>query len=156
MQIVRGELVHQEADGAAMHAVDRLAGAHVVVQRLQHQTVAAERDNDISLVRVVIAVDLHQLLMGSLRFRAVARNEGDPVEALGRGHGGDRELRLDACAAVSIDRAADCRAALNGSLRRSVERAASGWLPASAPNAAKNRRGPLGHAGFEPIRERDQ
>ena len=36
-----GEFVHQEADGAAMHAVDRLAGFHELVQGLQHQPVAA-------------------------------------------------------------------------------------------------------------------
>ena len=58
VQIVRAELVHQKADGAAMHAVDRLARTHVLVQRLQHQSVAAERHHDVGLVGVVIAVQL--------------------------------------------------------------------------------------------------
>ena len=58
MQIVRGEFVHQEADGAAMHAVDRLARAHVLVQRLQHQPVAAERDHDVGVGGIAIAVEL--------------------------------------------------------------------------------------------------
>ena len=47
MQVMRRELVHQKADGAAMHAVDRLAGPHVPMQRFQHQPVAADRHDDI-------------------------------------------------------------------------------------------------------------
>ena len=43
--------VHEEADGAAMHAVDRLAGVHELVQGLQHEAVAAERDDDVGLPR---------------------------------------------------------------------------------------------------------
>ena len=39
--------VHQEADGAAMHPVDRFVGVHEGVQGLQHQPVAAERDDDV-------------------------------------------------------------------------------------------------------------
>ena len=58
VQIVGRELVHQEADGAAMHAVDRLARMHVPVQRLQHQSVAAERYHDVGVGRIVIAVEL--------------------------------------------------------------------------------------------------
>jgi len=65
-------------------------------------------------------------------------------------------LRLYAYATVSIDRAGDCRAALNGSSGLSVERAVAGWFTGRHAGAAKSRRGPLGHAGFEPIRERDQ
>ncbi len=44
-------VVHQEADGAAMHAVDRLAGVHQPVQGPQHQAVAAERDHHVGLGR---------------------------------------------------------------------------------------------------------
>jgi hypothetical protein len=40
-------LVHQEADGAAVHAVDRLAGFHQAVQGAQHQAVAAQRHHDV-------------------------------------------------------------------------------------------------------------
>ena len=43
-------LVHHEADGAAVHAVDRLAGSHEFVQGLQHQAVAAECDDDVGLL----------------------------------------------------------------------------------------------------------
>ena len=46
-QVVGGIVVHQEADRAAVHAVDRLAGLHEVMQGLQHQAVAAERDDDV-------------------------------------------------------------------------------------------------------------
>jgi len=40
-QTLSCEVVHQEADRAAMHAVDRFAGVHERVQRLQHEAVAA-------------------------------------------------------------------------------------------------------------------
>ena len=86
MQIMCREFVHQEADGAAMHAVDRLARAHMGVQRLQHQAVAAERDHDIGVVGIVIAVKSGQLRQRRLRLRACTRNEGDPVISLGAGH----------------------------------------------------------------------
>ena len=46
-----GIFVHQEADRAAVHAVDRLGRAHGAMQGLQHQTVAAERDDDVGLAR---------------------------------------------------------------------------------------------------------
>jgi hypothetical protein len=85
---VRGAVfVHQETDGAAVHAVDRLAVMHVLMQRLQHQAVAAERDHDIGLRSGMIAVELRQLLKCLLGFLAGTGDEGDPVIALGRGHG---------------------------------------------------------------------
>jgi hypothetical protein len=87
MQVERGKLVHQEADGAAVHAVDRLAGPHLGVQRLQHQAVAAERNHDVGIVRIVIAVTPCQLRQRVLGFRARARDKGDAVVLLGRGHG---------------------------------------------------------------------
>ncbi len=80
------ELVHQEADGAAIHAVDRRAGADEAVQRLQHQPIAAERHDDIRRRRIGIAVALGQLRQGGLRLRRVAGDEGDGLEAVGH-HG---------------------------------------------------------------------
>ena len=59
-QIVLGELVHQEADRAAVHAVDRDAVAHEAMQRLQHQAVAAERDDGIGVLRLDVAVARNQ------------------------------------------------------------------------------------------------
>ena len=43
--------VHQKADRAAVHAVDRLAVAQKSMQRAQHQAVAAERDDAVRLLR---------------------------------------------------------------------------------------------------------
>ena len=70
-----------------MHAVDRLARTHVLMQRLQHQSVAAERHHDVGIGGIVIAVELDQLRQRLLGFRAGARDEGDPVISLGAGHG---------------------------------------------------------------------
>jgi len=49
------ELVHQEADGAAMHAVDRLAGIHEPLQGREHQAVAAQCDDDVGGFRPSLA-----------------------------------------------------------------------------------------------------
>ena len=49
-EFVLAEIVHQETDGAAIHAVDRLGRAHETVQRLQHQAVTAECDDHIRFV----------------------------------------------------------------------------------------------------------
>ena len=79
-QIVLAVFVHQEADGAAVHAVDRLAGVHELVQGLQHQAVAAQRDDDVGLLAAS-----HRRSGGPARPRAVsasavaARHEGDAV-----------------------------------------------------------------------------
>ena len=54
--------IHQEADGAAVHAVDRLAGIHKSVQGLQHQAIPAERDDNVGMRWVHIAVAEHQHL----------------------------------------------------------------------------------------------
>ena len=83
MEFVRAEFVHQEADRAAMHAVDRLAGAHVPVQGLQHQAVAAKRHHDVGVVGIVIAVETDELRQRGLRLCASARNEGDLFVSLG-------------------------------------------------------------------------
>ena len=57
-QTVLGELVHQEADGSLVHAVDGFGGAHEAVLRLQHQPVAAERHDHVGLLRIDAAVAL--------------------------------------------------------------------------------------------------
>ncbi len=46
-KIVLGIFVHQEADRALVHAVDRLAGTQEPVLRRQHEAVAAERDDHV-------------------------------------------------------------------------------------------------------------
>jgi hypothetical protein len=42
--------IHQEADRAAVHAVDLLARAHRLAQRLKQKSIAAQRHDDIGLV----------------------------------------------------------------------------------------------------------
>ena len=83
-QALLDEFIHQEADGAAMHAVDRLAGIHELVQGLQHQPVAAERDNNVGLGGVGVAVALFQPRIGLARLGRLAGDEGDMLETLGR------------------------------------------------------------------------
>src|SRR5215207_9852874 len=56
------------------------------VQRLQHQSVAAERHHDVGVVGIMIAVELGQLRQRSLRLGACARDKGNPVVSLGGGH----------------------------------------------------------------------
>src|SRR6185437_123608 len=73
--------VHQEADRAAVHAVDRLAGFHEVVQGLQHQPVAAERDDGVRLRRFRVAVHRRQPRVGVARLRRLAGDEGDVVKS---------------------------------------------------------------------------
>ena len=59
----------------------------MLVQRLQHQAVAAERDHDIGIAGLVIAIERRQLRQRLLGLRAGARDKGDPVISLGAGHG---------------------------------------------------------------------
>ena len=89
-QIVLGKVVHQEADRAAVHAVDRLAGIHELVQGLQHQPVAAERDNDVGGFRLDVAVAFFQACACLARLGRRSRNEGDLLGATGA----HRNLRL--------------------------------------------------------------
>ncbi len=77
------EFVHEEADRAAMHAVDRLAGFHELMQGLQHQSVAAERDNHIGLCGIGIAVAFFEPRISLTRFRRMARDKGDMLKTLG-------------------------------------------------------------------------
>src|ERR1700738_2741425 len=74
-----------------MHAVDRLAGPHMLMPRLQHQSIAPQRHHPVALIGIVTAVERCQLRQRLLGFRNGARHEGDPVVALGAGHG-DRGL----------------------------------------------------------------
>ncbi len=80
-QLLDAKLVHQEADGAAVHAVDRLAGAHEAAQRLQHQPVAAQRHDDVGALRLDVAVLLAQPLFGLLGLRERACHKGDALVA---------------------------------------------------------------------------
>src|ERR1700730_5369904 len=57
------KFVHEKANRALLHAVNRLVFTHEVVQRLQHEPIAAKRDDDIGCFRV---------------YRSVARDEAGP------------------------------------------------------------------------------
>ena len=50
--------VHQEADGPAVHAVDRGFVVDEAVQGLQHQAIAAERDNGVGAIGRHVAITL--------------------------------------------------------------------------------------------------
>ena len=80
-EVVLTVLVHQEADGAAVHAVDRYAGQHEAVQRLQHQPVAAERHDHVGFFGGDAVVAPHQRIRRTARIGGGARDEGDPLEA---------------------------------------------------------------------------
>src|SRR5262249_36769366 len=85
------KLVHQKADRAAMHAVDRLARGHELVQGLQHEAVAAERDDDVGARRIGIAVAADQRGTRLLGLGYRAGHEGDVLEAgKGTAHQGAR------------------------------------------------------------------
>ena len=73
-------VVHQEADRAAVHAVDRRAGRHEAVQDLQHVAVAAEGHHDIGAVRIGIAMAPGEAADGLAGFGRVGREEGDTGE----------------------------------------------------------------------------
>src|SRR5580704_14855362 len=79
-EAVLGELVHQETDRAAVHAIDRLAGIHEPLQGRQHKTVAAERDDDVGGLGPGVAVAANEPAAGLLRRRHVAGDEGDTLE----------------------------------------------------------------------------
>ena len=46
------------------------------MQRLQHQAVAPEGDDDVGRIRVAVAVNLSELGAGGLRFRRAGGDEG--------------------------------------------------------------------------------
>jgi hypothetical protein len=87
-QAVLGIFVHQEADRAAVHAVDALAGVHGVAQRLQHEPVAAKRDDHRGLGDVGLAIERGQPRSGLPRAGCLRRDECDDV---GSGYGHARQ-----------------------------------------------------------------
>src|SRR5262245_18417564 len=52
------------------------------MQRLQHQTVAAECDDDIGLLGIGIAIALLKSAIGLARFRRMACDKGDMLKSL--------------------------------------------------------------------------
>jgi hypothetical protein len=73
-------VVHQEADGAEVHAVDRHAAVHDAVQRLKHQPIAAERDDHVGTIEAGLTVARPQLIGGVLGLRRAAGDKADAAE----------------------------------------------------------------------------
>ena len=70
-------VVHQEADRAELHAEHRLAEAAVAMQRLQHEAVAAERDEHVGVVGLALAVLGDQRRERALGFFGGTGEEGE-------------------------------------------------------------------------------
>ncbi len=83
-QIVLAERIHQESDGAEIHAVDRNAAVEERVQRLEHEPVAAQRDDDIGGVWPRIAIARVQSAQHRLRFRRIGSDEMEFLRHQGR------------------------------------------------------------------------
>ncbi len=79
-QVLLAVVVHQKADRAAVHAVDRNAVVHEPVQRLQHVPVAAQRDDGVGVGGIDLAIARNETLASLDGFRHVARDEGNLVE----------------------------------------------------------------------------
>ena len=125
-RFARRIVVHQEADGAAVHAVDRLAGLHEVVQGLQHQPVAAERHDDVGGFRLAIAISFAQPLIGLARLRRLAGDEGDMLGTRDLGaHWQIERVSHGTRGARVYDLALDCRGGAGGPRNR---RAKAGGL----------------------------
>jgi periplasmic divalent cation tolerance protein len=78
------EFVHQKANGAAMHAVDRLARIHEPLQGRQHKAVAAKRDDDVGGLRPRVAIAAGQTCPCTLCGRRVAGDKRDAAITGGR------------------------------------------------------------------------
>ena len=64
----------------------------MVVQRLQHQAVAPKRDHHLGEIRIGIAIEGGELRQRGLGLGTRARDEGDPLISLGRGHASQGSL----------------------------------------------------------------
>ena len=113
-QAVLGVVVHQEADRAAVHAVDRLARCQVAVQRLQHEAVAAQGDDDVGLGLGHLAVARAQ---PRARPPASGRSLATKVRARGA-EGWVTPLRKRSAAALSNGSGVDFRPSVAGIHRR--------------------------------------
>ena len=76
-QILLTVFVHQETDGAAVHAIDRHIQMFGRVKGLKHETVATQRDDHIGLLHRGIAIAPDHPLKGGLRDLGLARGEAD-------------------------------------------------------------------------------
>ncbi len=77
-EILLAVFVHEKPDRPAMHSVDRYVASHEAMERLQHEAIAAKRNDDVSLRWRHSAITARQKLHRGLCFRCGA---GDEPEA---------------------------------------------------------------------------
>ena len=70
--------VHQKADASAMHAEDRHALREEAMQGLQHEAIAAQRNDDFGALRGNAGVPLAQLFESLLRGVGLGRDDSNP------------------------------------------------------------------------------
>ena len=83
--------VHEEADSATVHAINGDVRVHVLMQRLKHEAIAAERDDDVGLFGRRVAVTCAQAGASLHCLGGIARYEGDAsdlrVDLVSHSHG---------------------------------------------------------------------
>src|SRR5439155_5136600 len=75
--------VHQKPDAAAMHAENRQSGFDKAVHGFQHEAVAAERHDDVGILRLDRTVAMAQLVERLLRRLALGGDKSYPQGARG-------------------------------------------------------------------------
>jgi transposase-like protein len=86
-QAVGPVLVHEESDGAAVHAKDRPAELQVLVDRVEQEAVAAEGHDDLAVVGVDQVIAGREFGLGRARRRRARRHAGDARFGRDPGHG---------------------------------------------------------------------
>ena len=71
LQILFALFIHQESDRSQIHPEDRFAAAEKSMQRLQHESVATQCHDDVSVFGRDIAVKLPQPGQSFLRLRSL-------------------------------------------------------------------------------------
>ena len=127
-----------------IHAVDRLAASQEAVKRLQHEPVAAQRDDDLGVVRPGIAIAVAQFLQCRLCVLGIARrrNAGlrpcraqPPVSDMCRATAGARRAAVDdeiMALGLAADRFVDRRSPASASsaeARSGARRSAASFWP---------------------------
>ena len=90
--------VHQEADGALVHSVDAPSRTHIGMHGLQHEAVAAKRDDDFGILDPRLAVKGRQALA---RLTRIGRVGGDKGESAGTKVGLRRMLHAGASSSTN-------------------------------------------------------
>ena len=112
LQPVLAVVVHQEADAAAIHPVDRDVAAEPAVLRLQHAAIAAERDDRRGLLRRHFAIARRPAVAAAAAATSVAaawkairprKSSGCSTTGCGKGHRGHLvHAGITALAAIEV------------------------------------------------------